>query len=129
MSPLAAPSPRQRLFSAALALAVAGLVALGLWLLARSAPAPAAPTWDHAVAEAKAGGYRLLYTQELARMLELDPAAVLLVDTRQEWEYRTGHQPGAVLFPFAPTWWERLTRGRELERVLGPDRERPVVFT
>jgi predicted sulfurtransferase len=79
--------------------------------------------------EAERGGYRLITTDELRDMISPGPADdVLLVDTRQQWEYATGHIKGAVNFPMEPTWLARLTRRGELEQFLGPDREKRIVF-
>jgi rhodanese-related sulfurtransferase len=52
----------------------------------------------------------------------------LLVDTRQEWEYRSGHIRGATNFPIEPTWWSRWRKAGALEAVLGPDKDRLIVF-
>lgn len=78
--------------------------------------------------EAERGGYTLIGTDELWSMVSREPAGVLLVDTRQEWEYAAGHIEGAVNFPMEPTWLARLTRRGELEQFLGPDREKQIVF-
>jgi rhodanese-related sulfurtransferase len=53
---------------------------------------------------------------------------MLLVDTRQEWEYRTGHIKGALNFPMEPTWMSRWRNKGALENFLGPDKERYLVF-
>ncbi|MCP4341633.1 MAG: rhodanese-like domain-containing protein [Desulfobulbaceae bacterium] len=90
--------------------------------------APAQATWDDVLAEAKAGGYHIITTEELADRYTSDPSAQLLVDTRQEWEYRTGHLEGAVNFPMEPTWWSRWRSADKLEDFLGPDKERELVF-
>jgi rhodanese-related sulfurtransferase len=50
------------------------------------------------------------------------------VDTRQEWEYRTGHIDGAVNFPMEPTGWARWRNRGPMETFLGPDKERGIVF-
>jgi rhodanese-related sulfurtransferase len=50
------------------------------------------------------------------------------VDTRQEWEYRTGHIKGAVNFSMEPTRWSRWRSAAALKAFLGPDRERTIVF-
>jgi len=50
------------------------------------------------------------------------------VDTRQDWEYRSGHLEGAVNFPMEPTWWGRLRARRPLKKLLGPDQDRAIVF-
>jgi hypothetical protein len=46
-----------------------------------------------------------------------------LIDTRQEWEFRTGHIKGSVNFSMEPTAWARWSKAGELEEFLGPDRE------
>ena len=89
---------------------------------------PAQATWDDVLAEAKAGRYRIITTEELADRFTTDSSAQLLVDTRQEWEYRTGHLEGAVNFPMEPTWWSRWWNASKLEDFLGPDKERDLVF-
>jgi rhodanese-related sulfurtransferase len=38
---------------------------------------------------------------------ETDPKFLLLVDTRQEWEYRTGHIKSSVNFPMEQAWLSR----------------------
>jgi predicted sulfurtransferase len=86
------------------------------------------PTWEEVQAEARQGGYRLISTAELAELYRQDPQKVLLVDTRQEWEYRTGHIQGAVNFSMEPTRWARWRAQEPLAQTLGPDRERPIVF-
>lgn len=78
--------------------------------------------------ESERGGYRLVTTDALWDMINRNPAATLLVDTRQDWEYAAGHIQGAVNFPMEPTWLARLTHRGELEQFLGPDRGRQVVF-
>jgi 3-mercaptopyruvate sulfurtransferase SseA len=88
----------------------------------------AAPSMDDVRAEATRGGYRLIDLEELRGKLERDPAGVLLVDTRQDWEYRTGHIPGSINFSFEPTWWSRVKNRRALKAALGADRSRTLVF-
>ena len=78
--------------------------------------------------EAERGGYTLIGTDDLWGKISRESTAVLLVDTRQEWEYAAGHIEGAVNFPMEPTWLARLTRRGELEQFLGPDREKQIVF-
>jgi rhodanese-related sulfurtransferase len=86
------------------------------------------PTWEEVQAEGRQGGYRLISTAELAALYRQDPQKVLLVDTRQEWEYRTGHIPGSMNFSMEPTRWARWRSQGPLAQMLGPDRERPIVF-
>ncbi len=85
-------------------------------------------SWDDVVAEAKAGGYQIITTEALADRYRRDPSGILLVDTRQEWEYRTGHIEGAINFSIEPTRWERWRKAGELENFLGPDKELTLVF-
>jgi len=78
--------------------------------------------------EAVVGGYRLITADDLWAMISKEPAGVLLVDTRQDWEFAGGHIKGAVNFPLEPTWLARLTKRAELEQLVGPDKERHIVF-
>jgi hypothetical protein len=88
----------------------------------------AEPSLDGARAEAERGGYRLINTGELSERYSDEGADMLLVDTRQGWEYRAGHIAGAVSFPMEPTWWSRWKSRRSLGRLLGPDRDKLLVF-
>lgn len=110
-----------------LAMAAALSVAAALWFTNR-AVTPKTPAWDDVVQEATVGGYRLLTTQELRDLYEKNPPGLLLVDTRQDWEHRTGHITGSVNFPMEPTAWARWKKRGEIETLLGPDKERTVVF-
>lgn len=98
-----------------------------LWLTNR-AVTPRQATWDDVLAEGKAGGYRIITTDELSERYKKDPKALFLVDTRQEWEYRTGHLNGAVNFPIEPTSWSRWRKASALESFLGPDKDRNIIF-
>jgi predicted sulfurtransferase len=85
-------------------------------------------TWDDVLTEAEAGGYQIITTEALADRFREDRSGMLLVDTRQEWEYRAGHIAGALLFPMEPTWWARWRKAEALREILGPDKDRMVVF-
>ena len=98
----------------------------GLWYVNRPV-IEREPTWEEVQAQAQSGGYRLINTAELAALCQQNPQ-VLLVDTRQNWEFRTGHIKGAHNFPVEPTRWARWRSQGPLARFLGPDRERPLVF-
>jgi len=89
---------------------------------------PKQATWNDIIAEAGAGGYRLITTEELAERYGKDPSGLMLIDTRQEWEYRTGHIEGALNFPMEPTWWARWRKAGDLEGFLGSDKYRTLVF-
>jgi hypothetical protein len=79
-------------------------------------------------AEAARSGYHLITTGGLAELYRQPGAKVLMVDTRQDWEYRSGHIQGAVNFPLEPTAWSRWRSQGRLAALLGPDRDRLVVF-
>jgi len=79
-------------------------------------------------AEAVKGGYRLINMKELWKLYQLNDKNLLLVDTRQDWEYNSGHIKNALNFPIEPTWLARLTKRGELEQFLGTDRTKTIVF-
>ena len=85
-------------------------------------------TWEDVMAEATAGGYKIITTEKLRDRYQDDQADLLLVDTRQEWEYRAGHIKGSVNFPMEPTWWGRFRKADALETFLGQDKQRDIVF-
>ncbi len=112
----------------ALIASLAVLITVGaVWFTNRPAT-PRQATWDDVLAEAKNGGYRLITTAELSERYQNDTKSILLVDTRQEWEYRTGHIEGALNFPMEPTWWSRWRKASALETFLGPDKDRSIIF-
>lgn len=105
--------------------------ALCLWLgirLFRRHRAPQEATWDSVLAAAQRGGYRLITTAELARHYRESPSDLLLVDTRDPGEFASGHITGAANFPMLPTWQARRRARKPLEKLLGPERGRLVVF-
>jgi predicted sulfurtransferase len=99
----------------------------GLWFTNR-AVTPKQATWEDVLQEAILGGYRIIKTEEIWERYLKDPQELLLVDTRQEWEFRTGHLKGAVNFSMEPTAWSRWRKQKELETFLGSDKNRPIVF-
>jgi hypothetical protein len=98
-----------------------------IWFTNRTT-VPRQATWDDVLAEARSGGYKIITTEELAARYEGNPEGLLLVDTRQDWEYRTGHLKGALNFPMEPTWWSRWRKAGALKAFLGPDKNRLIVF-
>lgn len=114
--------------SVLLALAAVGLTMSALWFIHRPAPLLCEATWEDVQAEARRGGYQLINTPELAERYQKERQNLLLVDTRQDWEYRSGHLKGAVNFPLEPTWWGRWRSQRPLAELLGPDKDRFIVF-
>jgi 3-mercaptopyruvate sulfurtransferase SseA len=107
---------------------VAVVLTVGALWLTRRAVTPKQATWDGVLSEAKTGGYKLITTEELSERYLKDVKSLLLVDTRQDWEYRTGHVEGAVNFPMEPTAWSRWRKASALEIFLGPDKNRTIVF-
>ena len=107
---------------------IAILVTIGaLWFTNRSVT-PKEATWDDVIAEADIGGYKLITTEELWERYRKNQDSLLVVDTRQEWEYRTGHIKGAVNFPMEPTWFSRWQKKEALETLIGSDKDRFIVF-
>jgi hypothetical protein len=94
----------------------------------RPLPAPVDATWADAQQEAERGGYSLITTRELLSRYQQNPHSFLLVDTRQEWEFMSGYIQGALNFPIEPTWWGRRRAAKPLAALLGPDKNRAVVF-
>jgi hypothetical protein len=112
---------------ALLALVAIAITVGTLWFTNRSVT-PKDASWDDVVAEAKQGGYQLISTDELWEHYTTKPESLLLVDTRQEWGYRTGHLKGALNFPMEPTWLSRWRKKSALKTFLGPDKNRFIVF-
>lgn len=98
-----------------------------LWYANRTIT-PRKASWNDVVTEADQGGYRLVSTEELWQHYQKKPQSLLLADTRQEWEYRTGHIKSALNFPMEPTWLSRWQKKRDLEKFLGSDKDRFIVF-
>jgi 3-mercaptopyruvate sulfurtransferase SseA len=107
---------------------VAVLLTVGALWLTNRAVTPKQATWEDVLAEARIGGYKIITTDELSERYQKDADSLLLVDTRQEWEYRTGHLKGAVNFPIEPTAWSRWRKASALEALLGPDKDRTLIF-
>jgi predicted sulfurtransferase len=108
-------------------LAVVFMTVIAVWYSHRTFE-PKQASWEDVIAEAKAGGYKIITTEELRDRYQEEPSDLLLIDTRQEWEFRFAHIKGALNFPIAPTWWERLKKAHRLEEFLGPDKEKQIVF-
>jgi hypothetical protein len=117
----------QRKGTAILALAVAALTMGVLWYLHRPIIVKEA-SWEDVKAEARSNGYRLITTEELAQRYRHDAGKLLIVDTRQDWEYRTGHIKGAVNFPIEPSAWGRWRSRGALAKFLGSDKDRLIFF-
>jgi 3-mercaptopyruvate sulfurtransferase SseA len=110
-----------------LAFVAIAITAGALWFSNRSVT-PKEATWEDVHNEAKLGGYNIINTEELWKLYNKNPDNLFLVDTRQEWEYRTGHIKGALNFPMEPTWFSRWRKKGDLEAFLGSDKDRFIVF-
>jgi len=110
-----------------IAIAAVLVTAGAVWFSSR-AVTPGRASWGDILAEAKAGGYNIITSDELSEKYRDNSKSLLIVDTRQDWEYRTGHLKGAVNFPMEPTWWSRWRKTSAMETFLGPDRNRTIVF-
>jgi hypothetical protein len=96
--------------------------------LTAAAVQPPEQSYDAVIAEAKKGEYRLIEIDGLRQVYEQAGDDIILVDTRQDWEYHAGYIKGAVNFPMEPTWLARLTQQGALEQFLGPDKTKTLVF-
>ncbi len=89
-----------------LTLAAVLITSASVWYVQRPVETKQA-TWQDVIAEAEAGGYELISTEELAERYRKEGSELLVVDTRQEWEHRTGHIEGALnltpcVYPMIP---------------------------
>ena len=107
---------------------MAVLFTIGVLWFAHREVSPKQATWDDVLTEGKNGNYQIIKTDDLAQLYQKDASSLFLIDTRQEWEYRTGHLKGAVNFPMEPTAWARWRKASVLETFLGPDKNRTLVF-
>ena len=109
--------------------AAAGMaVVVGVLSFTSRAVAPKEATWEDVLAEAEKGEYQILTTAEAWDRYTSGGDDLIFVDTRQEWEYRTGHIKSAVNFPMEPTWLSRWQKKGLLEAFLGPNKNRLIVF-
>jgi hypothetical protein len=87
-----------------------------------------APSFNTVISEAERGGYKLISMQELWQLYQQADDNLLLVDTRQEWEYHAGYIKTALNFSMNPTWMARMIRRGALEQILGKDKSKILVF-
>ncbi len=94
----------------------------------------AAATQDQALAEvrerARRGNYQIISPGAIRDRFLKDPDSLLLVDTRQEWEYQREHIEQAMNLPVQPTWWTQYSPWvrANMKKLLGPDLKRTLVF-
>jgi hypothetical protein len=110
--------------------ALALLVCLVLSGPAHATTDPQAQALAQVQEEAKQGNYQLIAPETIKAQFLKNPTSLFLVDTRQEWEYQREYIKDAVNLPVPPTWWTQYSpRARsEMKKLLGPDKERHVVF-
>jgi hypothetical protein len=116
-----------RRFTICMAVTAVAIAIVATWVTNRPAP-PARPSMAQVEAEAQSGGYQLIDVHELFKRYETKPDDTLLIDTRQEWEYRRGYIEGALHFPIESTWWAMWKKKKSLEALLGADRNKTLVF-
>jgi len=104
-----------------------GITIYALWFQNRIV-VPKTATYEDVLAEAEKGGYHLIDTGKLWELYRKKPDDTFIIDTRQEWEYRTGSIKGAMNFPMEPTWWARWRGKGAMKKLLGPDKKRTIVF-
>lgn len=104
-------------------------VALGYLSFTRPNGNPKETTWEQVVIDAQKGRYEVITTEQLEKLYqEKNSETLLLIDTRQEWEYLTGHIKGALNFPIEPAWYSMWLKRGKLKAFLGPDKNRSIVF-
>lgn len=85
--------------------------------------------WETALIEARDNNYALLTPDEFAARLHGDDNC-LLVDVRPDYEFESGHIPGAVNLVFDPG--DRMSlapeKQKRFEALLGPDKNRCIII-
>jgi len=107
---------------------IAIVATIGVLWFTNRALIPKEANWDDVVIEAQTCGYKLISSDELWKRSIKSPDKLLVVDVRQEWEYRTGHIKGAVNFPMEPTWFSQWRKKGSLETFLSSDKDLFIVF-
>ena len=104
------------------------ILAVGVFFSQQCIAQPQVASNADVQAEAQRGGYKLINMDELWQLYQRADDNLLLVDTRQEWEYHAGYIKGAAFFSMEPTWLARMTQRGALEQFLGPDKTKILVF-
>ena len=80
--------------------------------------------------EARRGNYQLISPGTVRDRFVKEPGSLFVVDTRQEWEYQREHIKGSVNLPVTPSWWTQYSPWARagMEKLLGPDKKREVIF-
>ena len=107
---------------------------LSLFVFTAQQSQAATATQEQALAEvreeARRGNYQLIRPGAIREQFLKEPESLLLVDTRQEWEYQREHIKRAINLPVKPTWWTQysLWVRANMKKLIGPDLKRRVVF-
>jgi hypothetical protein len=104
------------------------ILAVGILFSQQCIAQPQVASQADVQAEAQKGGYQLIDMDELWQLYQKADNNLLLVDTRQDWEYYAGYIKGALNFSMEPTWLARMTQRGALEQFVGPDKTRILVF-
>ena len=108
---------------------IAVMAALGALWFTNGAVTPKEATWDDVLAEAKNGGYRIITTKELgAAYIRRTPMSFFWWTPARSGSTAPGTSSGAINFPMEPTWWSRWRKADALKELLGPDKDRKVIF-
>ena len=99
-----------------------------VWAVSSTADQPQTDLAAAVQKEAEKGKYRLVNVDELWDIYQDSSRQALLIDTRQDWEFRTGYIEDAVHFSMEPTWFSRLIQRTPLAQALGPDKDRILIF-
>lgn len=99
-----------------------------VWALTAAAKEPLTDAAEAVQQEAEKGNYRLIDVDQLWEIYQDNETNALLIDTRQEWEFQTGHIAGSAHFSMETTWFARLIQRGPMAQALGPDKDRILVF-
>lgn len=112
---------------------VLSTIALLLLALCLSPPSAEADEnfvwWESARQEAEREGYELIDTEALSELLK-QPSRTTILDARADYEYESGHLPGAINFEFDLGDRTDLSQEKRtaLTELLGPDKQQRLVI-
>ena len=99
------------------------LTAVAVWFAQRPVT-PKQATWDDVLAEAKAGGYRIITTEELADRYRKDPETFFWWTPARNGSTAPGTSRARSIFPWNRPGGRAGARRVHLKALLGPDKER-----
>ena len=86
------------------------------------------PLWSRIRGQAAGSGYGLIHTRALATLMN-EQARVLVLAHLEPWPFDQEHIPGSVRFAPRRSRLSRLLGKRAFTALLGPDPDRPLVFS